>query len=40
VNSRNLRRHGLNTLGVTDSRDWNAIEAWAAEVAKIASELR
>jgi len=40
VNSRNLRRHGLNTLGVTDSRDWNAIEAWATEVAKIASELR
>ena len=32
VNGRNLRRHGLDILGVTDNRDWIAIEAWTAEI--------
>jgi menaquinone-dependent protoporphyrinogen oxidase len=40
VNWRNLSRHGLNTTGVTDNRDWAAIETWTAEIAKTASEGR
>jgi menaquinone-dependent protoporphyrinogen IX oxidase len=38
VNWRNLTRHGLDTKGVTDHRDWTAIEAWAAEIAEAASK--
>jgi menaquinone-dependent protoporphyrinogen IX oxidase len=38
VNWRNLRRHGLNTVGVTDNRDWAAIEAWAIEVSNAAQK--
>lgn len=37
VNWRNLRKHGLNTTGVTDTRDWSAIENWAVDVASTAA---
>ncbi len=37
LNWRNLRRHGLDTMGVTDNRDWAAIETWANDLAKAAS---
>lgn len=37
VNWRNLRKHGLNTTGVTDTRDWSAIEKWAVDVGIIAA---
>jgi menaquinone-dependent protoporphyrinogen oxidase len=37
VNGRNLRRHGLDTAGVTDNRDWTAIEAWTVEIVRAAS---
>jgi len=40
VNWRNLSRHGLNTMGITDNRDWSAIENWTVEIAKVASEKR
>jgi menaquinone-dependent protoporphyrinogen oxidase len=36
VNRRNLRKNGLDTASVHDTRDWAAIEAWGHEVAKIA----
>ncbi len=38
VNGRNLRRHGLDTTGVTDKRDWAAIEAWTKDLVKAASD--
>ena len=28
INGRSLRRHGLDTAGITDKRDWAAIDAW------------
>jgi menaquinone-dependent protoporphyrinogen oxidase len=34
VNWRNLQRHGLDTEGVTDHRDWTNIEAWTTGIAK------
>ena len=37
VNGRNLRKNGLDTRKIHDTRDWNAIGAWAHEVAKAAS---
>lgn len=37
VNRRNLRKNGLDTARVHDTRDWAAIEAWGHEVAKIAT---
>ncbi len=36
VNRRNLRKNGLDTARVHDTRDWIAIEAWGHEVAKLA----
>jgi menaquinone-dependent protoporphyrinogen oxidase len=33
-NSRNLKRHGLNTMGVTDTRNWQQIEGWTLELIK------
>jgi len=36
VNRRNLRKNGLDTAKVHDTRDWVAIEAWGHEVAKLA----
>jgi menaquinone-dependent protoporphyrinogen IX oxidase len=36
VNRRNLRKNGLNTAQVHDTRDWTAIEAWSREVVKLA----
>ncbi len=36
VNRRNLRKNGLDTAAVHDTRDWAAIEAWARETAKLA----
>ena len=36
VNRRNLRKNGLNTAKVHDTRDWAVIEAWGHEVAKLA----
>ena len=36
VNRRNLRKNGLNTAKVHDTRDWAAIEVWGHEVAKLA----
>lgn len=40
VNWRNLSHHGLNTMGITDNRDWSAIENWTVEISKAASEKR
>ncbi len=37
VNGQNLRRHGLDTVGTTDKRDWAAIEAWTKDLVKAAS---
>lgn len=37
VNSRNLRKNGLDTHKIHDTRDWKQIEAWALEVARLAS---
>ena len=36
VNRRKLRKGGLNTAAVHDTRDWAAIESWGHEVAKLA----
>ncbi len=36
VNRRNLRKNGLDTAKVHDTRDWVAIAAWGHEVAKLA----
>jgi menaquinone-dependent protoporphyrinogen IX oxidase len=34
VNRKSLRKNGLDTRKVLDTRDWSIIEAWAREVAK------
>ena len=34
VNRNSLRKNGLDTTRVRDTRDWQSIEAWAREVAK------
>ena len=34
VNRKSLRERGLDTSKVHDTRDWDAIEAWARQVAK------
>ncbi len=34
VNRKSLRRNGLDTTKVHDTRDWDAIDAWAHELAK------
>jgi menaquinone-dependent protoporphyrinogen oxidase len=34
VNRKSLRRNGLDTTKVHDTRDWNNIEAWARETSK------
>ena len=36
VNRRSLRKNGLDTAKVHDTRDWSAIEVWGHEVAKLA----
>ena len=36
VNGKNLRKNGLDTRKVHDTRDWKSIEAWARQVAEIA----
>jgi len=36
INRRNLRKNGLDTTKVHDTRNWVAIEAWGKEVAKLA----
>lgn len=38
INGRNLRRNGLDTSKVYDTRDWATIEAWALEVAEAAAK--
>jgi menaquinone-dependent protoporphyrinogen oxidase len=35
VNRKSLRKNGLDTRKVRDTRDWNTIEVWACEVAKL-----
>ena len=35
VNRRSLRKNGLDTRKVRDTRDWNIIEDWAREVTKL-----
>jgi len=40
VNGRNLRKNGLDTRRVLDTRDWEQIEAWALEVAGAVLEKR
>ncbi|HEX7482389.1 MAG TPA: flavodoxin domain-containing protein, partial [Candidatus Bathyarchaeia archaeon] len=35
VNRRSLRKNGLDTRKVRDTRDWNIIEVWAREAAKL-----
>jgi len=35
VNRKSLRKNGLDTTKVHDTRDWNLIEVWAREVAKL-----
>lgn len=37
LNGRNLRKHGLNTRGVTDKRSWQQIENWTIDIFKILS---
>ncbi len=37
VNRKKLRKNGLDTTKVKDTRDWSSIEAWAREIAKAAS---
>jgi menaquinone-dependent protoporphyrinogen oxidase len=34
INRKSLRRNGLDTTKVHDTRDWNDIEAWTREAAK------
>jgi menaquinone-dependent protoporphyrinogen IX oxidase len=36
VNRKSLRKNGLDTTQIYDTRDWAAIEAWARELAKLA----
>jgi menaquinone-dependent protoporphyrinogen oxidase len=36
VNRRNLRKNGLDTAKVHDTRDWAAIETWVRETTKLA----
>jgi menaquinone-dependent protoporphyrinogen IX oxidase len=36
VNRKSLRKNGLDTAKVYDTRDWKAIEAWGKEVANLA----
>jgi menaquinone-dependent protoporphyrinogen IX oxidase len=36
VNRKKLRKGGLDTASVYDTRDWAAIEAWGKEIAKLA----
>ncbi len=38
VNRRNLKKNGLDTSKIYDTRDWNKIAAWAYEVVALASE--
>ncbi len=38
VNGRNLRKNGLDTRKVHDTRDWKNIEAWARQVAELAKQ--
>lgn len=38
LNGRNLRKHGLNTAGVTDKRNWKQIETWTSDIVKLLSE--
>jgi menaquinone-dependent protoporphyrinogen IX oxidase len=38
VNRRNLRRNGLDTSKIYDTRDWRSIAAWGREVAEKAAE--
>ena len=40
VNGRNLRKNGLDTRRVLDTRDWAEIEAWAVEVTNAVLEKR
>lgn len=40
VNSRNLRKNGLDISTVYDKRDWNQIEAWTKELARTASNVQ
>jgi menaquinone-dependent protoporphyrinogen oxidase len=35
VNRRNLRKNGLDTARIHDTRDWAAIENWGREIAKL-----
>lgn len=37
VNRKSLRKNGLDTRKVHDTRDWKHIESWAVELAKVAS---
>lgn len=36
VNRKNLRKNGLDTAKIHDTRDWSSIEAWSQETAKAA----
>ncbi len=36
VNRKSLRKNGLDTTRIHDTRDWSTIEAWARELAKSA----
>ena len=40
VNRMKLLRNGLDIRKVYDTRDWNKIEAWAHELARVASDKR
>jgi len=37
VNRKSLRKNGLDTRKVHDTRDWGSIEVWAREVARLVS---
>jgi menaquinone-dependent protoporphyrinogen oxidase len=37
VNRKKLRKNGLDTTKVKDTRDWSSIDAWAHEIAKTAA---
>lgn len=39
VNRQSLRKNGLDTTKIHDTRDWAAIESWASDVAKEARKL-